>query len=153
MPGRTSRPSTVLAVVALCSGVLTACGQTAAQQFRGALSPIEQQALNSRAQISSTLQSVRLHDPASARLLDHQIGALAGAVASMANLRAPTPTAEHALLAYQAAYQALVGALHGVASRVGHGSAAQVRIAAGHATDAAGRVQRASDSLQAALGP
>jgi hypothetical protein len=131
---------------------IAGCGESAAQQFRDSLSPLQQQVQTLRSQIAATLQSVSLNDRRGAQLLDQEIAALAGEMAKMTKLRAPGQPAEHAFAGYNAANVMLIGALRHLTSLVARGTSGQLQAASVVATDAAGAIQRASDALDSALG-
>ena len=132
---------------------LSACGESAAQQFRDSLRPLQQQVQSDRSQIAATLQSVTLHDAAGSQELDREIGTLAHDMAAMTKLRAPGTAAQRAFASYNAANVALVAQLRRVAAVVAHGSSGELQTASVAATDAAGAIQRASDAMNSALGP
>jgi len=145
------RPGLVALLLVGAWGV-AGCGESAAQQFRGSLSPLQQQVQTQRSQIAATLQAVTLNDQRGAQLLDQEIGALGNEMAKIAKLHAPGQAAQHAFASYKAANTRLVGALRHVASLVARGTGGQLEAASVAATDAAGAIQRASDSLDSALG-
>jgi hypothetical protein len=148
-----SLPAPPLAILAAVSLALAGCGQSAVQQFRGSLNPIKQRVQTERSQIAGTLQAVGVNDRRGARLLGQEIAALARTVAQMGKISAPSAAAQSAFASYHAANSRLVASLYRVAGLVAHGTVHQLRIASLAATGAAGAVQRASDALEAALGP
>lgn len=147
-----SRPRMLLALGG-AAGVLglAGCGETAAQHFYHQVNPVQQQIQTERSQIAATLQASHLNDPRTARVLNQEIGTLAGIVEQLPKVMAPDPGSQRAFNTYISAYRMLVASLYHVATLVAHGSAHQIQNASTAATDAAGAVQRANDALDSAL--
>lgn len=148
MRPRRARRAALLALLAVTP---LGCGDSAVQQFRGSLAPLQQNARTERAQIAATLRAASLGDESTARMLDREIAALARMFSAMARIKAPGDTAQRAFAGYNRANMQLVAALYGVAQVVRHGSVRQLAAAGAAATDVAGADQRASDALDAAL--
>jgi hypothetical protein len=76
--------------VALCLALAApGCGKSAVQQFADQLKPLEQQVAVGKAQLSSTLSTVRLRNRDDARVLRHEIRGLGVVQAQIARLGAP----------------------------------------------------------------
>lgn len=156
MPARQRLPRAPLAALiaaAGLSGLLGGCGESAAQQFRDSLRPIQQRVQSERSRIAATLQAARLNDREAARQLDQEVTTLSIALSQFAQVTAPGPDAGRAYASYIVANRSLVSSLYRLAKVVAHGSAQQLQAASVAATGAAGAVQRSSDALDAALGP
>lgn len=143
-----------LVALALCIGVLpvAGCGGPSAEaRFRTEhLVPAQQRIEAQKSRLATDLQVVHLGRQRDARVISHEVNALAAAVRKMDILEPPKSVAS-AFQRYKVANAHLVKALHTFAVALGGHSNAALNRAGAEAQAAAGEIARARDALDALL--
>ena len=139
----------VLAIACISLAVLVGC-ESDTDRFRHQLHPLQEQALQQRAQIAATLRAVHVHSRSDAAQLNRQIDGLAATYSKMGKITAPDES-RTVYTRYHAANMAIVVTLHQFADALVTGTRSQLSAASQRAQEAVGAAQRATDRLDSTL--